>query len=126
VTAPLGYYEQSYPPSLWGGGVVDPDITSLVPATGSAAAGPITVHVHGAGFVAGSVVEADGAALPTTYVSATELTAPFDPAAAGTVMFTVRNPSAKESNSQPFVVGAEVRSAAKRKTRTTTEDGSRE
>ena len=117
MTAPLGYYEQSYPPSLWGGGV-DPDITSLVPATGSAAAGPITVHVHGAGFVSGSVVEADGAALPTTYVSATELTAPFDPAAAGTVMFTVRNPSAKESNSQPFTVGAEFR-AVKRKARTT-------
>lgn len=120
-----GYYDQSYPPSVWGGGVVDPDITSLVPATGSAAAGPITVHVHGAGFVAGSVVEADGAGLPTTFVSATELTAPFDPAAAGTVMFTVRNPSAKESNSQPFVVGAEAR-AAKRKAKTTTEDDTRE
>ena len=114
MTAPLGYYEQSYPPSLWGGGV-DPDITSLVPATGSAAAGPITVHVHGAGFVSGSVVEVDGSALPTTFISATELSAPFDPSAAGTVQFTVRNPSDKESNSQPFIVGAAEVRAVKRK-----------
>jgi len=115
VSAPLGYYDTSYPPSLWGGGVVDPDITSLVPATGSAAAGPITVQVLGAGFVAGSVVEADGSALPTTFVSATELSATFDPAAAGTVMFTVRNPSDKESNSKPFTVGAAEVRAVKRK-----------
>ena len=45
---PLGYYESSYPPSVWGGGSggpADPSITSLVPNTGSAAAGPISVQV---------------------------------------------------------------------------------
>lgn len=103
-----GYYEQSYPPSIYGPGPgpVDPDITSLAPTTGSAAAGPISVQVHGAGFEAGSVVEIDGAAQATTYVSATELSISFDPAAAGNVVFTVRNPSDAESNSVPFVVTA--------------------
>ena len=108
-----GYFDQSYPPSLWGGGggpggPDDPTISSLVPATGSAAAGPITVHVHGTRYEAGSVVEIDQAAQATTFVSATELTVSYDPAAAGTVLFTVRNPNDEESNSSPFVVAALV------------------
>jgi len=104
------YYEESYPPSLWGGGggpvLPDPHIDSLNPATGSAAAGPIAITVTGTNFEAGSVVEVDQVALPTTYVSATSLTTSYDPATAGTHQFTVRNTNDEESNSVPFIVGA--------------------
>jgi hypothetical protein len=63
--------------------------------------------VNGTEFVAGSKVEADGVELSTVYVSATELTAAYDvPATAGTVQFTVRNPSGNESNDAPFTVTA--------------------
>jgi len=109
VGTPLGYYESSYPPSVWGGGSggpADPSITSLVPNTGSAAAGPISVQVNGTRFEAGSVVEVAQAPVTTVYVSATQLTATFDPPAAGTVQFTVRNPNEEESNSVPFTVSA--------------------
>lgn len=105
LSVPLGYYDTSYPPSILGG-VVDPAIASLAPNTGSAAGGAIAVTVHGSRFEAGSVVEIDQVAQPTTFVSATELTVSFDPAAAGTVQFTVRNPNDEESNSVPFTVGA--------------------
>jgi len=106
-----GYYDQSYPPSLWGGGGPgpnDPTITSLVPATGSAAAGAILVTVNGTKFEAGSVIEIAQQARPTTYVSPTVLTTSYDPVSAGTVNFTVRNPNDEESNSSPFVVAALV------------------
>jgi hypothetical protein len=102
------YYDQSYPPSLWGGGAaVDPHIDTLAPNTGSAAAGPIAVTVTGTNFEAGSVIEVDQVALPTTFVSATSLTTSYDPATAGTKLFTVRNPNDEESNSVPFTVAAE-------------------
>jgi IPT/TIG domain len=105
----IGYYEQSYPPSIFvPPGPPDPTITSLVPATGSAAAGPLTVQVNGTLFEAGSVVEVDQVAVTTVFVSATELTATFDPSVAGTVAFTVRNPNNEESNSAPFIVGTLV------------------
>jgi hypothetical protein len=96
-------YDESYPPSLWLG--PDPQITTLTPNTGSAAAGPITVTVTGTDFDASSVVEIQQVAQPTTYVSATQLTVSYDPTAAGTVMFTVRRGS-QESNSVPFVATA--------------------
>jgi hypothetical protein len=105
-----GYYEQSYPMAKLlaggGGGGADPNITTLVPATGVAAA-LATVQVNGSNFEAGSVVEVDQApATSTTYVSATRLTATFTPAAAGTVQITVRNVNDEESNSAPFTVTA--------------------
>jgi len=103
--ADTGYYDTSYPPSLWGGGA-DPAITTLVPSTVSAAAGPTTIQVNGTNFVSGSVVEVNQVAQPTTFVSATRLTISYDPSTAGTVQFTVRNPNEEESNSVAFVVGA--------------------
>ena len=86
----------------------DPSITTLAPTTGSAAAGPITITVTGTNFVSSSVVEVDQAPLPTTYVSGTSLTTSYDPTAAGTHLFTVRNPNDEESNSVSFVVAAEA------------------
>ena len=50
-----------------------PAVASTLPAR--VAVGPYSVSVNGSGFVAGSVVSIGGAAAPTTYVSATRLTA---------------------------------------------------
>jgi hypothetical protein len=79
----------------------DPTISTLAPATGTVGT-QVTVTVTGTNFETGSTVEANQTALPTTFVSATSLTAPYTPTAAGTVQFTVRNPSGKESNDSPF------------------------
>jgi hypothetical protein len=104
VRRALDVYDASYPPSLWA--QPDPQIDTLTPSTVSAAAGATTITVAGSNFVAGSVVEINQAAQATTFVSATSLTVSYDPTVAGTVTFTVRNPSNEESNSVPFVVGA--------------------
>jgi hypothetical protein len=103
------YYDESYPPSIYAPPVPpvpDPTITTLAPSTAVAGSGPVTVTVTGTNFLADSVVEADQAALVTTFVSATSLTASYDPATAGTVRFTVRNGGAggEESNGSDFVV----------------------
>jgi hypothetical protein len=101
-------YEESYPPSLWDGSTPDPSITSLAPNTGVAGAGPFSVGVTGARFIPTSVVEADQAAVPTTYVSATQLTAELDPQTAGSLSITVRNGGSggEESNAVTFTVTA--------------------
>lgn len=98
-------YSDSYPPDIFNG-ADDPSITTLAPSTVLASAGPTTITVTGTNFEAGSVVEVNQAAQPTTFVSATSLTISYDPTVAGTVMFTVRNPNEEESNSVAFVVGA--------------------
>ena len=102
------YYDGSYtreilnlPPLI-----PDPHIDTLTPATGSAAAGPIAVQVDGSNFEDGATVEVDQVAKATTFVSATRLTTSFDPTAAGTALFTVRNVNDEESNSVPFTVAA--------------------
>src|SRR5438445_1359047 len=51
-----------------------PVLTSLTPASVVAGTGAVTVHVGGSGFTPASVVQVNGTARPTTYVSATELT----------------------------------------------------
>jgi IPT/TIG domain len=118
-----GYYDTSYPPSIFTPQVPDPAITTLVPNTGSAAAGPVTVQVNGSNFLPGSVIEINQAAAPTTYVSATRLTTSYDPATTGTVQFTVRNGGAggQESNSVPFTVTALAASTTRTAKTTATE-----
>jgi IPT/TIG domain len=108
VTAPAEYWDQSYPPSVLHPGPPDPRITTLVPNTGSAAAGAILVTVNGSNFEADSVIEIAQQAKATTFVSPTVLTTSYDPTVAGTVQFTVRNVSGQESNSVPFTVAALV------------------
>ncbi|HKY68599.1 MAG TPA: IPT/TIG domain-containing protein [Acidimicrobiales bacterium] len=95
-------YADSYPPDVLN--LIDPHIASLVPSTVSAAAAATIVQVNGTNFEAGSVVEVNQVAQATTFVSATQLTISFDPAAAGPVQFTVRNPNEEESNSVTFTV----------------------
>jgi hypothetical protein len=109
MTDVRGYYDQSYPPSVYsggGGGVPDPSITSLAPNTAVAGSGPVTVTVTGTLFQSDSVVEVDQVAKATTFVSATSLTASYDPLVAGDHLFTVRNGGSggEESNPSTFTV----------------------
>jgi len=102
-----------------GGGTSNPQtftITNPVPATTGlspnlvqAGASGFTLTVTGTNFVAGSVVRWNGAARPTTYVSATQLTAtipPADVAVAGTPQVTVVNsaPGGGTSNPQTLTI----------------------
>lgn len=103
-----GYPTDGQGPWLPAGGThtePNPDINSLQPNTGSAAAGPIKVIVHGFAFTASSVVEIDGVAQTTTFVSPTQLSVNYDPATTGVKNFTVRD-GLGESNSLPFTVAA--------------------
>jgi hypothetical protein len=84
------------------GGSAAPVLTTLTPATAIVGAAPFTVQVAGTGFVAADVVTWNGAAVPTTFVSATELTAAIDAvAAAGDIAVTVG-----ASNALTFTVTA--------------------
>jgi IPT/TIG domain len=86
------------------GGIADPHITALVPNTLPASAGSTLITINGSDFLDGAVVEVAQQARPTTFVSGSKLTIMYDPLAAGTVNFTVRNPNAEESNSYPFYI----------------------
>lgn len=88
-----------------------PAITSLSPSTAIAASGAFTLTVNGSNFVATSSVNWNGTPHPTTFVSATRLTAQIaatDIAAAGNINVTVINPApgGGTSNVQTFTVSA--------------------
>jgi hypothetical protein len=87
-----------------------PIVSSLSPTSANVGDPAFTLTVSGTGFVAGSVVEWNGAALSTTYISATQLSALVDAgrlALPGTASVTVVNSNPTQiSNSLPFVVNA--------------------
>jgi hypothetical protein len=90
-----------------------PTLTTLAPATVTAGAGATTLTVNGTNFINGSVINFNGAAKATTFVSATQVTAALlasDVATAGTFGVTVTNPTpgGGTSNSVNFVVTAVV------------------
>lgn len=73
-----------------------PTISSLSPTSATAGAAAFTLTVNGSNFVSGSVVNWNGAALTTTYSSASKLTAQVpasDLVSTGTASITVTNPS---------------------------------
>lgn len=101
----VGYYDQSYPPSLWEPPApVLPAIGTINPATGVTATS-ITLTVNGTNLTADSVVKMGAAAWPTTFVSPTQVTATGTLPTAGTVPVTVTN-SVGTSNSRNFTVTA--------------------
>ena len=74
-----------------------PSISSVSPSP--VATGNFTLTVNGAGFIAGSMVSFDGAALATTFVSSTQLTATGNaPAAKPSVPVVVNTPDGEVSN----------------------------
>jgi hypothetical protein len=73
-----------------------PQISTLTPSSAQAGGAAFTLNVTGTGFVANSVVQWNGSARTTTFVSGTQLTAAIsaaDIAAAGNVNVTVVNPT---------------------------------
>jgi hypothetical protein len=86
-------------------GPADPHIDSIEPNTGVVGT-QITVTITGSNFEAGSIVEINGTAVATTFVSATQLTITETPQIVGTAQVSVRNPSEMESNDVPLVVAA--------------------
>jgi hypothetical protein len=73
-----------------------PTITTLSPTSAIAGSAAFTLTVNGTNFDAASVVNFNGAARATTFVSSTQLTAAItaaDVAAAGTPSVTVTNPA---------------------------------
>ena len=90
-----------------------PSPAALEPATAEAGSPGFPVIVDGSGFVPGSSVRWNGAALPTTYLDATHLRADVpaaDLAAPGTALITVTTPApgGGDSVALPFLVTAPV------------------
>ncbi len=84
-----------------------PAIVSLDPAQKTAGGAAFTLTVDGDGFLSGATVRWNGAALPTTFVNATRLTAQVAAgqiAAAGSANVTVANPGGFVSNAAPLTV----------------------
>jgi hypothetical protein len=80
-----------------------PGITSLEPASVVAGVGPTTLTVTGRNFVAASEVTVNAAALPTEFVSATQLRATLPmQTATGTLQVQVRSPNAQQPG-QPLL-----------------------
>jgi len=87
-----------------------PTMSSLSPASVAPGSAAFTLMVNGTNFVPASVVNWNVTALPTTYVSSSQLTASVsasDITAAGTVNVTVNNPApgGGDSATTSFVIG---------------------
>lgn len=86
-------------------------LLSVLPTSVSAGGPSFTLTVRGVLFVASSVVQWNGSARPTTFVSSTQLTAQIsaaDIAAVGTAQVTVLNPASQggTSNALPVSIAA--------------------
>jgi sugar lactone lactonase YvrE len=86
-----------------------PVLASLSPSSATVGGAAFTLTVNGSGFVSGSAAQWNGAALTTTFVSATQLTAVVPAsylASARTVQIAVVNPAGSPSNALPFTINA--------------------
>ncbi len=86
-----------------------PALTSLAPATATAGGADFTLTVNGANFLPGAIVQWNGTARSTSYLSVTQLTAVItadDILAPGVAPVTVVNPAPSNavSNALPFTV----------------------
>lgn len=83
-----------------------PVVTSLEPATGAVGATNLKVKCKGTGFDPTCVIHINGNAMPTTFVSATEVNTNVNLTTAGTFQVVVRNGAGVLSNSMTFIVTA--------------------
>ncbi len=93
------------------GGSSGPSLSSLSPSFAIAGGAAFTLTVNGSGFVSGSNVQWNGSALPTTYVSANQLTASVSAsfiASQGTVNVTVQNSGGAASSLLMFTTSQSV------------------
>jgi len=82
-----------------------PTLSSMSPTTSVSGGAPFTLTVNGTNFASGFTVQWNGSSRPTTFVSATRLTAAIpasDIAASGTVQVTVLNPASGGGSSSPL------------------------
>ncbi len=103
------YTAVSNKPNTWAASAfgAQPEIISLDPVTATRGGTAFTLTVDGAGFVSGATVRWNGAALPTTFVSSTRLTAQVAAGqlvGPGKVDVTVANPGNFISNATAFTV----------------------
>jgi hypothetical protein len=96
-----------------------PTLTSISPASATAGSAATTMVVSGSNFVSGAVVNWNGTALPSTFTSATSLSATISSAllaTAGTASITVTNPvlSGGTSGSLTFTINSGSTSTAKK------------
>ena len=91
-------------------------ITSLLPSSTTASTPGFLLAVNGSNFATGAVVQWNGSARTTTFVSSTQIVAlvtAADVASAGTAQITVVNPGlGGTSTPQSFAVGAAVASVS--------------
>jgi len=93
-----------------------PAITNLQPSSATAGSTAFTLTVTGTGFVSSSVVNFNGNARTTTFVSATQVTAAIlasDVASTGTPSVTVTNPTPGGGTSNPLTFTITAPSAPK-------------
>ena len=84
-----------------------PTVTQLNPSSSSAGTGAFALTVYGTEFTSNAVVNWNGAARPTTYVSSTQLTAQIaagDVATNGAIPVTVTNPGVATSGAMTFTI----------------------
>lgn len=82
-------------------------ITSLSPNSATVGSATFTLTVTGTGIASGATVDWNGAALSSTFVSATEITATVPSTLLNAVVpvsVTVTNPGASPSNALPFTI----------------------
>lgn len=82
-----------------------PVITSIAPTTGALPAAPIALTVHGSGFTAAAKIIFNQNAVPTTFVSSSQLTCSVTAAAPGSYPVEVHD-SGGYSNTTPFTFTA--------------------
>lgn len=85
-----------------------PVVSGLTPATAAVGAADFTLHVNGTGFRAGCQIFWNGAPMPTTVVSPTELTTPISLAGLlpQSIPVKVRSITGQDSNTVSFVLTA--------------------
>jgi hypothetical protein len=82
-------------------------ISGLVPSSATAGGSAFTLTVNGSGFVNGSTVQWNASAVPTSFVSAGQLTASISAgliSAAGSASVTVVTPGAPTANTVTFTI----------------------
>ena len=97
---------------LWvtslGTGFQTPSVSSLSPNTASAGGAAFTLTVNGSNFANGALVQWGNSGIPTTFVSASQMTASVAAkliATPGTVQVGVTNPGGQGSNTLAFTIG---------------------
>ena len=84
-----------------------PTLTSIAPSNAVTGSGPITLTVTGTSFINTSVIQVNGAARSTTFVSDTQLTTTLtgnDLASGGSLSITTATPGGGTSNALSFTV----------------------